>query len=80
MNESKFDHKGIVDTRRHWTSLPKEDIISKRFLCHFMSQKIDSMTAFNYHNFLSVPYQHGGTSSLTNGDLIGRRAELGRDS
>ena len=45
-----------------------------------MSQQIDSTTAFNCHDSLSVPYQHGCTSSITTGNLIGRRVDLERDN
>ena len=45
-----------------------------------MSQQLDVTTAYNFHKYLSVPYQHGDTSSLNTGKLMGRRLQYGRDN
>ena len=56
MNDNKFDHIGLADTRSNYTYLPEEDRIPQRFLGHFMSQKLDSMTVLNCHDYLPFPY------------------------
>ena len=80
MNDKKIDHSGIDDIGRHWPYLPEDDRIPQIFCSHFMSQKLDATTAYNCHDSLSGTYQHGGTSSLTTGNLIGRRVESGRET
>ena len=42
-----------------------------------MRQKLDMPTVLNRHDSLSGHYQHRGTSSITTGNLIEMRAELG---
>ena len=80
MNDKKFYHISISDTGRYWPSLPEDDIFPQRFRGHFMSQELDATTAYNCHDSISVPCQHGGTSILTMGNLIGRRVQSGRDT
>ena len=78
MNDNEFDHVGLVDTKRHCTSIPYEKITTHRLCGKIMRQQIDTTAAYNYHDSLSGPYQHGGTSSLTTVNLIGRISELVR--
>ena len=78
MNNKNFDHVGHSDIRRHWTSLPDDNRIPQRFRGKFMSQQLETMTAYDHHDYLLGTYQNGGTSSLTTGDIIWRRTELGR--
>ena len=40
-----------------------------------MSQKLDATAAYNFHDYLSGPHQHGSTSSLTTGNLIGTKLQ-----
>ena len=71
MNNKIFDHIGLVNIGRHWPSLPEDNIIPQKLCSHFMSKQLDASTAYNFNYYLSGPYQHGGTSSLTAGNLIG---------
>ena len=79
MNDNKFDNIGLADTMINCPYLPEDKIVPQRFHSHFMSQQLDSTTTFNRHDSLPGPYQHGGTSSITTGNIIVRRTELGRD-
>ena len=80
MNDKIFDYIGITDTVRNWPYLPEDDRITQIFCDHFMSQQLDATTSYNCHKSLPGPYQHGGTSSLTTGNLIGRRLKPERDT
>ena len=71
MLEKGFDHIGLADTGRHWTSLPDEDNIPHRFIGYSIIQKLDSTTSYNQHDTLSGTYQYSGTLSLSTGNLIG---------
>ena len=73
MNDKIFNYISLAYTGIHWPSLPEDDRIPQRFRGHIMSQQLDATTAYNFHDYLSGPYQHGGNSRLTIGNLIGRR-------
>ena len=49
-NKNKFDHVGIADTGKHWTSLPDDDRIIQIFRGHFMSHQLESSPVYNHHN------------------------------
>ena len=78
MLEKFFDHIGLADTGRHWTSLPYEDKTPQRFRGKFMIQKLGSTISYNWHDTLSGLYQYIGT--LSTGNLIGKIIKVGRDS
>ena len=77
--DKKYGHIGLNNTGRHWTTPPEDYRTPQIFRGHFMSQQLDSTTAYNIHNSLSGYYQNGGTTSLSTGNIIGRRLESGRD-
>ena len=76
MNDNKFDNVGLDETGRNFTYLPDNKIIPHRFSGNFMSQQLDSIYAYNHNYTLSGAYQHGGTTSLKTGNLIGRKTVL----
>ena len=80
MNNKSFGQIGLADTGRHWPSLPEEYRIHQILRDQFISQQLDSTTALNRHDYLSFPYQHRGSSSITSKNLIISRVELGRDN
>ena len=47
MSDMDFDHIGLEETSRYCPSLQYEDRTPQRFRGHFMSQKLDSITACN---------------------------------
>ena len=75
--EKGFDNIGLVDTVRHFPSLPDEDKIPQRFIGHFISQQLYSTTSYKWNDTLSGSYQYGGTLSLSTINHIGRRIEGG---
>ena len=77
---TKIDHIGLVETGRHWPSLPEDDRITQKLLIHFMSHQLYATTAYNTHHSLSGAHQNGGTSSLTTSNIIGKIVESGREN
>ena len=80
MNVKKMDHIGLDETGRQYHYLLEDDRITQRFGGHCMSKKLDATISYILHNLLSGPYQHGGTLTLTTGNLIGRRFQPGRET
>ena len=78
-NDKKFDHVGLADTGRHLPPLPDGDIILHKICGNFISQQIDSSSDYNHHCNLLGSYQHGVTTSLTDGNIYGRRIYSGRN-
>ena len=79
MLDLKFDQIGFVEIFRHWPSIQEEDINPQRFRGHFMSQQLDSTTAWNKHDSFLGPLQYGITYSLSTGNLTGRNIAPGKD-
>ena len=78
ITDTSFDHLGLVGTSMHSPPLPDDYRISQIFIGPFMNKKIDVTTAFNHHDSLSIPFQYGGTSSLSTGNIIGRNISCDR--
>ena len=55
MDDNFFDHIGLADTGRHWPSLPEDDRIPQRFRGYFMSQQLDTTTAYNPMTLYQMP-------------------------
>ena len=45
MNKKKFDHTGIDNTEKHQPSLIDDGRIPQRLRGHFITQKLDTVTA-----------------------------------
>ena len=56
-----------------------KDTITQKLLGHFMIQQLDTITTFNDHDPLSVPFQYVLTASLYTGNLIVNKTDPGRD-
>ena len=79
MSDMKFYYIGLSETSRNCLYLQDEDQNPKRFICHFMSHKLDSITSCNEHDTLLGPFQYGGIASLYNGKLTRRKKASGKD-
>ena len=79
MSDIKFDHIGLVETRRRYPSLQEDTRIPPRFQGHFMSQQIDSITACHQHTPSLGPLKYGGTSSISMGNIMGRKNPQGEN-
>ena len=79
MSDMKFDHIFLTDTSSHCHSLQEEYRIPQIFRGHFMIQQLDPITACNENDPFLGPFQYGGTSSVSNRNLTGRKTAPGKD-
>lgn len=67
-----FDHLGITEAGRKWSSMPEDDSLPYCFRGHFPGGQLKCTPAYNRHDQISGSYQVGGTVSLSTKAFLAR--------